>query len=74
MKHLKYSIVIEKSKNRYGAYVIDLPGCIAVANTKREVVKLIKEGIEFHIEGLLLSGYKIPLPESEIIEFMIDVA
>lgn len=74
MKHLKYSIVIEKSKTGFGAYVLDLPGCIAVANTKREVIKLIKEGIEFHIEGLILSGYIIPLPESEVIEFMIDVA
>ena len=74
MKHLKYTVLIEKSKNGYGAYVPDLPGCVALGSTKRQVIKLIKEGIEFHIEGLLLSGYKIPKPESEILEVTVNVA
>lgn len=74
MKNLKYTIVIEKSKTGFGAYVPDLPGCVAVAKTKQEVKELIKEGIEFHLEGMKLNGYKIPNPDSEIMEVVVKVA
>ncbi len=57
MKNLRYAIVIERSKTGFGAYVPDLPGCVAVAKTKPEVKKLIKEGIEFHLEGMKFNGY-----------------
>ncbi|MFZ1321471.1 MAG: type II toxin-antitoxin system HicB family antitoxin [Ignavibacteria bacterium] len=74
MKNLKYTIVIEKSKTGFGAYVPDLPGCVAVAKTKQEVKELIKDGIEFHLEGMKLNGYKIPNPNSEIMEVVVKVA
>ena len=57
---MKYAVVIEKGENGYGAYVPDLPGCIAAADTKEEVKKLIHEAIEFHIEGLKEDGEPIP--------------
>ena len=43
---MEYLVVVEKGKTSYGAYVPDLPGCVAVAETRREVLKLIREGIE----------------------------
>ncbi len=69
---MKYAVVIEKGENGYGAYVPDLPGCIAAADTKEEIKKLIHEAIEFHIEGLKEDGEPIPKPTSSI-EF-IEVA
>ena len=69
---MKYAVVIEKGENGYGAYVPDLPGCIASADTKKEIKKLIHEAIEFHIEGLKKDGEPIPEPASSI-EF-IEVA
>ncbi len=69
---MKYAVVIEKGENGYGAYVPDLPGCIAAADTKKEIKKLIHEAIEFHIEGLKEDGEPIPKPASSI-EF-IEVA
>jgi len=69
---MKYAVVIEKGENGYGVYVPDLPGCIAAADTKEEVKKLIHEAIEFHIEGLKEDGEPIPEPASSI-EF-IEVA
>jgi len=69
---MKYVIIIEKGENGYGAYVPDLPGCIAAADTRKEVKKLIHEAIEFHIEGLKNDGAPIPKPASSI-EF-IEVA
>jgi len=69
---MKYAVIIEKGENGYGAYVPDLPGCIAAADTKEEVKQLIHEAIEFHIEGLKEDGEPIPKPASSI-EF-IEVA
>ena len=61
---MKYMVVIEKGENGYGAHVPDLPGCIAAGETRDEVVELIKEAIEFHIEGLKEAGEPVPQPSS----------
>ena len=61
---MKYLVVIEKNPNGFGAYVPDLPGCIAAGRTRDEVSRLIREAIEFHIEGLREAGEEIPLPSS----------
>ena len=61
---MRYAIVIEKSDTGYGAFVPDLPGCVAVGETIQETEKLIKEAIEFHLEGIKEDGVEIPLPTS----------
>ena len=61
---MRYTVVIEKGNSSYGAYVPDLPGCIAVAETLVEVQQMIVEAMEFHIEGLIESGLPIPQPTS----------
>lgn len=59
---MRYAIVIERGDTSYGAYVPDLPGCVAVGETREEAVKLIHEAIETHLEMLREDGE--PLPES----------
>jgi len=66
---MRYMVVIEKGESGYGANVPDLPGCIAVGETREEVLDLIKEAIEFHIEGLKEAGEPIP-PPSSVSEFV----
>ena len=63
---MKYAIVVEKGEDSYGAYVPDLPGCVAAAETREDVVRLIREAILFHLEGLRQSGDPIPSPQSEL--------
>ena len=71
---VKYMVVIEKSGSGYGAHVPDLPGCIAVGETRKEVLELIKKAIEFHIEGLIEAGEPVPVPSS-VSEFIeVDAA
>ncbi len=67
---MRYVVIVEKGENSFGAYVPDLPGCVAAAETKEEVVELIQEAIEFHIEGLREDGLPVPEPSSssEIVE------
>ena len=62
---MRYAIVIEKGPTSYGAYVPDLPGCVAVGKTRAEVKKLIVEAIPLHLEGLREDGLAIPEPASE---------
>ena len=63
---MKYAVVVEQGDNSFGAHVPDLPGCIAVGETKEEVLDLIQEAIEFHLEGLRDEGQPIPPPLSSV--------
>jgi predicted RNase H-like HicB family nuclease len=59
---VKYPVVFERAPRNWSAYVPDLPGCIAAATTKAETRKLIREAIEFHLEGMREAGEPIPEP------------
>lgn len=61
---MRYLVVVEKGTTSFGAYVPDLPGCIAAGGTREEVLDLIREAIEFHIEGLRQEGQPVPPPSS----------
>ena len=67
---MKYLVVIEQGPSSIGAYVPDLPGCVAVGESRAEVTRLIHEAIEFHLEGMQEDGIPIPEPHSsgELIE------
>jgi predicted RNase H-like HicB family nuclease len=57
---------VEEGERSFGAHVPDLPDCIAVAETKQQVLELIREAIEFHLEELREHGQPIPLPSSSV--------
>ena len=59
---MQYMVIIEQGETSFGASVPDLPGCIAVGETEQEVLELIQEAIEFHLEGLKDEGVNIPAP------------
>ena len=67
---MRYLVVVEKGATSFGAYVPDLPGCVAAGESKDEVLSLIREAIELHLEGLKEEGQPIPPPSStsELIE------
>ena len=64
MTVMRYTIVIERGDSSFGAYVPDLPGCVAAAETREEAVKLIHEAIDAHIQFLREEGQPIPEPRS----------
>ena len=63
---MKYVVCFERDGNSWGAYVPDLPGCVAVRKSKEKVQTLIAEAIEFHIEGLRLAGEDVPKPTTKL--------
>jgi predicted RNase H-like HicB family nuclease len=62
---MRYMVVIEKGEASYGAFVPDLPGWVAVGETEAEVLALIQEAIQFHLEDMQLEGQPIPQPVSK---------
>ncbi|MFL5243493.1 MAG: type II toxin-antitoxin system HicB family antitoxin [Gemmataceae bacterium] len=62
---MRYAIVIEKGPTSYGAYVPDLPGCVAVGSSAAEAKKLIAEAVPLHLDGLREDGLTIPEPSTE---------
>lgn len=49
---MRYVVIVEQGENGFGAYVPDLPGCVAVGETREEALRLIGEAVELHLEGL----------------------
>jgi predicted RNase H-like HicB family nuclease len=62
---MKYAVLIERGPTSYGATVPDLPGCIAVAETREEVERLIEEAIAGHISVLREMGEPVPEPTTQ---------
>lgn len=62
---MRYAVVIEKGPKSFGAYVPDLPGCVAVGSSAEEVKKLIAEAVVLHLEGLREDNLPIPDAVSE---------
>ena len=68
---MKYTVLVEKGPTNFGAYIPDLPGCVAVADTKEEVIALIREGIVYHLE--LMSEDGDPIPEPTTTALVVEV-
>ena len=61
---MRYMVVVEHGPTSTGAYVPDLPGCIAVGESESEALELIREAIELHLEALQAQGQQPPAPSS----------
>jgi predicted RNase H-like HicB family nuclease len=62
----QYAVVIEHEGSSFAAYVPDLPGCVAVAETEAEVRQLIREAIAMHIKLMREDGDVIPEPHTQV--------
>jgi len=61
----EYLVVYERGERNWSAYVPDLPGCVAAGDTRAQVARLIKEAMEFHIDGLREEGLPVPEPSAD---------
>jgi predicted RNase H-like HicB family nuclease len=62
----RFAVLYERSVTGWGAYVPDLPGLGVAAPTIEEVKKLIREAIEFHLEGMKAHGDPVPQPSVQM--------
>jgi predicted RNase H-like HicB family nuclease len=68
-----YKVFFEPTGTGYSAHVPDLPGCVAAASNLEETRQLIREAIEFHIEGMRMNGEPIPAPTPHVEDVEIAV-
>ncbi|MEK6375609.1 MAG: type II toxin-antitoxin system HicB family antitoxin [Acidobacteriota bacterium] len=61
---MEYVVILEEGESSVGAYVPDLPGCVAIGENRDEAMQLIREAIELHIDSLRESGEPVPAPHS----------
>lgn len=69
---MTYAVLIEHGPTSFGASVPDLPGCVAVADSREEVERLIQEAIAMHVKGLREDGLAVPPPVTQVAS--VDVA
>ena len=62
---MKYLVVLEEGESSWGAHVPDLPGCVAVSDSRDKVVSLIKEALDLHIADLRDSAQPVPAPSCD---------
>ena len=61
---MRYAVVFEKSEVSFGAYVPDLPGCVAVGDSLAETKSLIAQAMKQHLDSLKTEGQNPPEPMS----------
>ena len=57
---MRYIVILEEGPRSVGAYVPDLPGCVAAGRNREEAVKLIREAILAHLDDLREQGLSAP--------------
>ena len=65
---MRYAVVIEKSENRFCAYVPDLPGFMKSGASIDEIEDNIHDAIVRHLDALCMAGRQIPAPAA-IVEY-----
>jgi predicted RNase H-like HicB family nuclease len=60
----KFLIIIEVAGENFSAYSPDLPGCVAVGDTREETEQNMYEAIQLHIEGMIEDGDTVPVSKS----------
>ena len=71
---MKYTVILEKGESSHGAFVPDLPGCIAVGEDREQTLCLIREAVAFHVEGLLAEGLPVPRPNCDVTQIEVEAA
>ena len=61
-KSVTYHVQIEEGPTSFGAQVVELPGCFAVAPTREEVLGRIREAAKLHLQSMIEDGEEIPMP------------
>lgn len=65
----KILVIVEKEESSYGAYSPDVPGCVAVGDTREEVLRLFREALQGHLELMREEHLSLPEPQTSI-EYM----
>lgn len=69
-------IVLEKGPRNFSAYAPEVPGCVATGKTREETLRLMREALSLHLQGIAEDGDEMPLsaaPDDEAHFVEVDV-
>lgn len=61
-----YAVIVERTRRGFVALVPDLPGCIIVGRTEREIEARIFAAVQTHLKGLRQERAAVPKPVTRI--------
>jgi predicted RNase H-like HicB family nuclease len=70
---VKYTVILEKGRDAWGAYAPDLPGCAVLAETEEQAAELIRDAVQMYLEDLKTKNVPAPQPASKATEVDISV-
>ena len=60
-----YLVIYERADDGgWGAYLPDVPGVVAVGDSRPQAERLIREGLELYVQELRDAGGSLPAPSS----------
>lgn len=70
----QFVVLVERTEDGgYGAWIPDLPGCVALGFTYDQVIAEMAKAVHLHLDGLRADGVPIPAPTT-IASIAIDAA
>jgi len=67
----KILVIVEKGETSYGVSSPDVPGCVAVGETREEALQLFREALQEHLE--LMRDEHLPLSEPQTTVEYLDI-
>lgn len=61
----QYLLILERGETSWGAYAPDVPGCVAVEDSRQQVQALFQDAVQEHLDWMQQDGDPIPLPQAE---------
>jgi predicted RNase H-like HicB family nuclease len=52
----RFLVIVEKERGNFGAYLPDVPGCVATGKTRSEVLDRMRKAFAMHVAGLKEDG------------------
>lgn len=71
---MKYLVIIEQTPEGYGAWLPDLPGCVALGTTLKQVLALMEETIDLHVQSMVRDDEAVPAPSARVALIEVDLA
>ena len=69
----RYLVVYAKCKgSNFSGHAPDVPGCVSAGDTLDEMNAMMREALEFHLEGMLEDGESIPEPTTMTVDLKAD--
>ncbi len=66
----RYLVVYAKCiGSNFSGHAPDVPGCVSVGDTLEEMNTMMREALEFHLEGMVEDGESTPEPTTTNVEF-----